>query len=194
MPRSCVRRRARCSSAWTGAEAPSQENAAHVLAGLSTLVVARSPDRVTRPTEGLQEAGGLRSSPVAGRETPRQREPWGWHPFPRVYGGVATYGEPRRWTPAEYMVWAEQHRQHGAILQRSADGGRQARALPDTTRRSFCGSTKQWRIGVANSARNRNTLLKRMELVRKAARAWLSKYGRWARQTGRRGKGVPLLD
>src|SRR5580692_5865339 len=42
MPRSCVRRRARCSPAWTGAEAPSQENAAHVLAGLSTLVVVHS--------------------------------------------------------------------------------------------------------------------------------------------------------
>ncbi len=42
----------------------------------------------------------------------------GWHPFPQVYVGVASYEEPRRWTPAEYTVWAEQHRQHWAMLER----------------------------------------------------------------------------
>jgi hypothetical protein len=42
----------------------------------------------------------------------------GWHPFPRIYVGVATYKEPHEWTPAEYAVWAEQHLQHWAMLER----------------------------------------------------------------------------
>jgi hypothetical protein len=42
----------------------------------------------------------------------------GWHPFPRVYVGVATYEERHQWTPSEYVVWAEQHRQHWAMLER----------------------------------------------------------------------------
>jgi hypothetical protein len=41
-----------------------------------------------------------------------------WHPFARVYVGIATYQELRQWTPAEYVVWAEQHRQHWAMLER----------------------------------------------------------------------------
>jgi hypothetical protein len=42
----------------------------------------------------------------------------GWHPFAQLYVGVATYEEPREWTPAEYVVWAEQWRQHWAMLER----------------------------------------------------------------------------
>lgn len=42
----------------------------------------------------------------------------GWHPFPRVYVGVATYEEPRSWTPKEYLVWVEKNRQHWAMLER----------------------------------------------------------------------------
>lgn len=41
-----------------------------------------------------------------------------WHPFARIYVGVATYKEPRQWAPAEYTIWAEQHRQHWAMLER----------------------------------------------------------------------------
>jgi hypothetical protein len=41
-----------------------------------------------------------------------------WHPFPRVYVGVATYEERHQWTPAEYVVWAEQHHLHWAMLER----------------------------------------------------------------------------
>jgi hypothetical protein len=42
----------------------------------------------------------------------------GWRPFSQVYLGTATYEEPSQWTPAEYAVWAEQHRQHWAMLER----------------------------------------------------------------------------
>lgn len=42
----------------------------------------------------------------------------GWHPFAQVYVGVATYEERYEWTPAEYLVWAEQHRLHRATLER----------------------------------------------------------------------------
>lgn len=42
----------------------------------------------------------------------------GWHPFVRVYVGVATYEERHQWTPDEYINWAEQHRQHWAMLER----------------------------------------------------------------------------
>jgi hypothetical protein len=41
-----------------------------------------------------------------------------WHPFPRLYVGVATYHEPHEWTPDEYAVWVEQYRQHQAVLER----------------------------------------------------------------------------
>lgn len=37
-----------------------------------------------------------------------------WHPFDRLYVGVATYEEPREWT----MVEVEQERQHWAMLER----------------------------------------------------------------------------
>lgn len=41
-----------------------------------------------------------------------------WHPFPRVYVGVAIYEERHQWTPAEYAVWAERRREHWDRLER----------------------------------------------------------------------------
>jgi hypothetical protein len=42
----------------------------------------------------------------------------GWHPFPRVYIGVATYEEPHLRSPFDYTIWAEERRQHWAMLER----------------------------------------------------------------------------
>ena len=43
----------------------------------------------------------------------------GWRPFGRLFVGVASYVEQRRWTPEEYVVWVERYRQHQATLERN---------------------------------------------------------------------------
>jgi hypothetical protein len=42
----------------------------------------------------------------------------GWHRFGQLFVGVATYEEPRRWTPEEYAIWVERHQRHQAMLER----------------------------------------------------------------------------
>ena len=42
----------------------------------------------------------------------------GWHPFPRVYVGLATYEDQHQWTLAEFPAWAARHREHWAMLDR----------------------------------------------------------------------------
>lgn len=41
-----------------------------------------------------------------------------WHPFPRLYVGLATYVEKREWTPEEYLVDRELQRERRALIQR----------------------------------------------------------------------------